>query len=305
MKAAEIIYIVGANRSGSTILSAVLGSHDHLVAVGEMSALLQTEAELGVCGCGKPVAACGFWTSVRRQMESRLAPSGLEDLRRLQERFERFRSLPRLTFNSLRRGPDWDLYSSWNGWLLDTIAREANASHVVDESKTPARALALLCSGRTRVCLLHLVRDPRAVVWSKRKLLRWDSLPAWLRSPSGIALRVGLDWNLINLLSERVAKMYAGTPYVRLRYEDFSTDPSTELLRVGAAFDVDLDGPAELARRGAVFGFAHIASGNVVRQRSSRPITMDREWEAAAPRWLRRMVWMVCGPLARRYGYRP
>ena len=301
-----LVYIVGSNRSGSTILSAVLGSQAGMVAAGELNALLFDDVgEVRLCSCAKVLEECPFWSPVLQRWRRDLAPAGFEDYRRLEQEFERFRSLPRLTRASRRPSSSFQAYLDGTDMLLRRIAEAGSADYVVDASKTPIRALALLRGGGTDLSLVHLVRDPRAVAWSKRKLLRWEALPNWLRSPVGTVMRVTSDWILTNLFAERVARTYPQAPYVRIRYEDLTAAPASVLQDAGSRVGLDLRALGDRAARGEAFSFSHIMAGNVARHKPPRPLVRDDEWQTASPPWMRSLVWALCGPLARRYGYRP
>jgi glycosyltransferase involved in cell wall biosynthesis len=60
--------------------------------------------------------------------------------------------------------------------------------------------------------VIHLVRDPLAVVRSQLKYLRTRGVPRSLLTPLAIALRSSFDWVLANLVTERIEVTHALTP---------------------------------------------------------------------------------------------
>ena len=55
---------------------------------------------------------------------------------------------------------------------------------------------------------------------------------------------------------------------------------------------------------GGMFGPLHSASGNRMRYTLGRiEVVLDDAWRTAMPPWQRRLVGLLSGPVARRYGY--
>ena len=90
----RVIYIMGAGRSGSTVLDTVLGNHPDIVSVGELANLHRfgwTNGEY--CACGLRGNTCGFWSAVRGQWEDISKPVGVSEYLSLQDRYEIFHHL--------------------------------------------------------------------------------------------------------------------------------------------------------------------------------------------------------------------
>jgi len=301
----RVLYITGDSRSGSTIFDALLGSHPGIVATGELNMLLLDDfGAPRVCACRQPIEDCPLWGPVLRTWSAGLAPRTPADYLRLQSRFEHFRRLPGLLWHSGRHSASFVEYTRWTAALLRAIAESGSAQIVADSAKNPVRALAFLRGGAIDVALVHLVRDPRGVAWSKRKLVRWRGLPNWLRHPVAIVLRSAFDWNFANLFTQLVASRFKAVPYVRVRYEDLVRDPEGTLTRVGQATGIDLAPLGGRAAGSEPLAFGHIMAGNLARQRGTRPLALDVDWQQNAPRWIRWTIWFMTGWLARRYGYR-
>lgn len=300
----RVLYIAGDARSGSTILDALLGSQPGIVATGELHMLLVDDfGGPRVCACGRRMEGCPLWGPVLRRWSAGLTPHQPSDYLRLQDRFERLRGLLRLLWHSSHRSASFENYTRWTADLMNAIAEIASANIVADSAKNPMRALAFLRGGAIEMTLVHLVRDPRGVAWSKRKLLRWRGLAPWLRNPVAIVLRAALDWTFANLFTEIVASRHNNVPYVRIRYEDLMQDPAGVLARVGEVAGINLAALGERAAAGEAFGFGHIMAGNPARGRGPRPLAKDVDWQSSAPGWVRHVVWAICGLQARRYGY--
>jgi len=301
----RLLYITGDARSGSTIFDALLGNQPGIVATGELNMLLLDGfGGPRLCACSRPIENCSLWGPVIQRWTADLAPHRPSDYHRLQSRFERLRGIPLVLWQSSRHSAAFGRYTRWTADLMSIIAESGSAEIVADSAKNPVRALAILRGEAIEMTLVHLVRDPRGVAWSKCKLLRWPGLAKWLRTPVAVVLRAALDWTVANLSSEIVASMHKDVPYVRIRYEDLVLDPARALGRVGEAAGIDLAPLGERAAGGAVFGFGHIMAGSHARGRGPRPLALDIDWQENSPRWIRWTIWLLTGWLARRYGYR-
>jgi hypothetical protein len=305
-EAPELAYIVGASRSGSTILCALLGGQDGYLAVGELNRVLDLDrGRPPVCSCGQPLDSCELWSRVLEEWPRRATSAVLTEYPRLQPQHERIRRVPGLLARAKGISPESDKYGAWTRDLLRALQDVSGARVIVDSSKHPARALSLYHSQGISAAFLHLVRDPRAVVWSwwKTNGRYWSLLPPPLNSNRLlVTLVVALDWVVVNWIAGRLCRR----PQVRaaqLRYEDLVSDPRAALARIAALFPADLQESLLDAPRGPI-AFGHIVAGNRARHGGPTALRADTEWEARAPSWMRALVWIVCGPLARRYGYR-
>jgi hypothetical protein len=296
----EILYIAGYGRSGSTVLDAVLGAHPRLFGAGELTNLFEGwfRGE-GVCSCGEAVyGGCPFWARVLDDV--RQAVPGL-DADALQ------RATRRLQSTRLRPGADdaaAQTYADAWGALFGAIARVSGRPVVVDSSKSGRfctrriQRLHAMMPGRVKV--LHLVRDPRAVTFSRR---RGDNrlLEAGRPGAHGV-LRTLFGWTRANAAVHVAQREIPGLPVLRVRYEEFVRDAPGVLQRIGAFAGHDLSALAGMAAAGEAFEAGHGIAGNRTRRQGALRIRADEEWRGAMRRGDR--VWsLLTRPLARRYGY--
>ncbi len=302
----KLIYIVGAGRSGSTVLDTVLGNHPDVVSVGELSNLHRsgwTNDEF--CACGRPATTCEFWNAVRQHWSRLSADADVAEYLRLRDRLERFRggSWLRTEAARLYRSADARRFLEQTGSLLEAIAAASGRRVIVDSSKTPLRVAWLARLPGVDLRLIHLVRDSRAVAWSRKKSLAKNveagvqhalaARPAWYSV---------LYWTVSNLLAARQRRR-AGRRGVLVRYEDFVSDPVSELARIGAACDLDCNDLAVALAEGEPFAVGHTVAGNRLRMAGQIRLRADWEWVEQLPAADRRTCWNLSGWLLRQYGY--
>jgi hypothetical protein len=137
----RVIYIVGMGHSGSTLLDFLLSGHSRITSVGEAKTLA---TKISPCTCRRSLEDCPFWSAVSRRIETAVDRTlrGLHVL-----------------------GPEPD-FGRDNGVFFRAVAQEAGTDWVVDSSKSPQRLKGLLESQDLEVLPIHLIRDPRGVVFS-------------------------------------------------------------------------------------------------------------------------------------------
>jgi hypothetical protein len=301
---ARVVYIVGAGRSGSTILNAILGEHPDIVATGELR-YLATPQDGGPrrCACGALAAECPYWQHVVSLWTARVGPAAIAEWIERRGVYERMRGLPFLAFDAAFRTSRWRSYKTATRALIDSVREAAGAKVVADSSKSPMRAHVLLRIPGLEMMFLHLVRDPRGVVWSRLKAL---GRQREAQRPGGRVLwqvvHSTLDWILVNLLSSEVLLLadHGG----RFRYEDMAIRPHETLAAIEELLGVDLAAARQAIVEQEAIQYRHIVGGNPRRLEGPAPIVFDQDWRISSPAWVQNLVWRIAAPLARRYGYR-
>jgi hypothetical protein len=153
----QVLYVMGAGRSGSTILGVALGNCDGVFYAGELDKWLLR--------AGEPPhdddERASFWSAVRRRV------SGAEPLfgSQAHQYLERSSALVRLRTPIVRRrirAP----YRRVADELYQAIGEASGARCIVDTSHYPLRAHELRSVRGIDLYLILLVRDPRDVVAS-------------------------------------------------------------------------------------------------------------------------------------------
>ena len=139
-----VLYIAGSGRSGSTVFDLVLGNHQDVESVGELSNLFRSGWRNGeYCACGQRGDECSFWSEVKKDWVARTNAGDLEEYIKLQGEFEGLSSIPRLLRQRHKPSESFQRYAKWTHALFRSIQNVSGKSTIVDSSKSPARALAL------------------------------------------------------------------------------------------------------------------------------------------------------------------
>ena len=301
----SVLYIGGTGRSGSTVLTRLLGQNPGVAAVGELRyALRRGVVGNQLCGCGEPFRSCPFWIEVYDSALGGMDVDAAKHLITISHHLDRIRFAPVLLADALRT-PSFrarlNEYSAYLDALYRSVAEVADAKVVIDSSKDPSHAYVVRSIPTIDLSLLHLVRDSRAVAFSfmrerVRPEVHWKVAFMRKRSP----WQSSRSWTENNLLFDVLAR--SGIPHKRLRYEDFARAPEATITDLTQWLGLD---PGS-ATSGNESWCGHDISGNPVRF-STKPLVVseDDEWRTAMKPRDRRIVSWTTAPLMRRYGYRP
>lgn len=300
----KVIYIMGLGRSGSTLLDLVLGNHSSIESVGELRNLpLLGWMKPGICSCGATAGDCDYWQNVRALWTAKIGAGKIERLIELQDRYERIRSFPRLVRNRLQTSFAFREYGEMVSALYQAIQQVSGKSMIVDSTKYPARAYALLQTREIDLYLVHLVRDGRAVIWSciRKPNTNPDGSALHIDAVE-LARRTSLHWLRVNLACDVLLSL-PSTRGVRVRYEDLVEKPSDALVPIGNMMGLDMAHLARDLASGEEMRVGHMIAGNRVRMSGAVRLKPDLEWKEKLCAEERQVFWKRAGWLARRYGF--
>lgn len=306
----RVLYLAGSGRSGSTLITTILGQLDGCFAAGELRYLWQRGVlDNRPCGCGEPFDACPVWQAVLADLS---APDAAGIARRLRTRL-RMRDLPALLRRAAtgRRAVPEHPDDRMIAGLYPAIARQAAHARigdgpvvVVDSSKLPPYGALLRDLPGIDLRVLHLVRDPRATAFSWRRRRGLDGADDQTTMSRPPVWKAALLWRVWNAATSRLFESAGPERYLRVRYEDVVAEPAGQLRRIAAfagldpaGLPLDPDGRVTLAP-------THSVAGNPGRHRTGAvAITDDAEWLQALPARSYAVATAVTMPLSRRFGY--
>ena len=203
----------------------------------------------------------------------------------------------------LTPSPAFREYASATLALYRSISLIAGSNIVVDTSKYPVRGMALSLIPELNLQLVHLVRDGRGVIWSRKKRSVVDgSIQSTKQANARVLFSAILDWIVVNIFSE-FARMNSHGAYIQIRYEDFVSNPREPLSRLAKGSGIQTDGVIEALQAGKPISFGHDFAGNPVRLKGPVTFKLDEQWKHKLTSSERRNFWIFAGWLARRYGY--
>nr|MBA3349531.1 sulfotransferase [Actinomycetota bacterium] len=298
------------SRTGSTLLDNILGEFEGFFSAGEMRFLWRRLLESRKCGCGHPLGDCEVWgPALRTFLGSDLDLAEARRMVQLQRQLMRTHHTVRL----LRQRPGSSLsppglagYAEVTAALYQRVAEITGAAVIIDSSKGPSHGALLRLLPDIDSYYVHLVRDPRAVAYSrqKKKLNPDRDVPADMGGKSP-ALST-LQWDAGNLGADALRRRHRSDRSIVLKYEDFTAHPRSSVDKIIGMLGEQPQASPFLDDRTVQLGTHHTVSGNPIRFNTGpTELREDTRWVqglSARDRWT---VTIMTLPQLIHYGYSP
>jgi Sulfotransferase family len=303
-----VLSVVGAGRSGTTVLASILGEVDGFQSAGELRWFWERGiAERRPCGCGKIPELCTVWSRVASAVRAGATDWSVSDLVEAQHRVTPISRLPRL-LRALDTGqstwPALDLVRRVTEDTVRSFAEVTDARVVVDTSKRPQDAAILAMLSGVNFYVLHIVRDPRGVVysWRRHKSFRTESGTRTMGTRK--LLSSVRAWLVNSVGAELLKRRVPESHWLHMRYEDFAADPRASVESI-LRFLGENHRPPFVSDDTVTLHPNHIVAGNPSRFTTGNvTINVDEEWRHELPQRDQRLVELATLPLMLRYGYR-
>ncbi len=316
----KVLSVVGAGRSGTTLLASILGEVEGVTSAGELRWLWERGVgEERPCGCGHPPSSCPVWSPVveatRRRLAAGAPPRTISDLVAAQHELKRRTGFPRVLRTLGDPGAaQWSAQRSaqWSALRLvrdnvevacRTLAATTEAAVVVDTSKRPLDAAVMAGIPDIDTYVLHVVRDARAVVHSWRRAKTFTTAGVTRTMGTRGLTSTVRRWIGNAVYAELLRHRLAADRWLPLRYEDFAAHPRETIESVLAFLGEPASAPF-LDAHTARLHPNHIVAGNPSRFTTGDvSIRPDDAWQREMPLRDQRLVASMTLPLLLRYGY--
>lgn len=288
----SVLFIMGAGRCGSTVMSVIIASHPEVESVGEIKSWPRYK--------GQPRDYdhknddLEFWNSVLEQYETisraKCDFDKLEDICNDIEFNKGVGFLSKITalIFSKQNNKKLQKYYEHNSNLLCAIQKISGKKLILDSSKNVCRAIALLKHPNLNIKVIHLIRDPRGTVWS---FMKKD-----VEQKHKDSLRALLDYFVINSTATMVRYLYKDR-VIKVKYEDLVNHPSETIERIFKFIDLDDCRVQSMIGNDAELEIRHIFDGNRVRRNHSIKFRGDDEWKLKLPRIYKILCSIIARPI--------
>jgi Sulfotransferase family len=284
----RIIYLAGAKNCGSTLLDAILGNAPRAHSLGEVGGFHRYRAD-AACACRQPPAACCGCRGVMDVLD----PDDSGEFARVSRLPLKERRIHWTVLGTRTRRR----YAELADLAFERVAATTRSSVLIDSSKNASRAAALLHDSRFDVRVIHLVRDGRGYLRSRRSRAAADGT----RHIAAFAMTSWLAKNM--LIGALLASRPASGRHLLCRYEDLLTDPGATLQRIGEFAGLDTSDLAEQATQPPGVGRDHLFEP--ARRTDYRRVLLDPSRLASQLETPARNLrfWVLGGFLSALWGY--
>lgn len=300
-KPVKVLYVAGFERSGSTLLTKVVGEMQDTFAAAELRGIwhrsFPTNQE---CGCGAGFRECELWQEIIND-----AFGGYDevDWQWMIDNRPKRRHTPLM----LMPGSESLVATKFSGYIdvLDrlyaSIAKVTGSRIIVDSSKTPLYEYVLALAPSIDVYVLLLVRDPRGVQSSNLRRARQGN--RMLKPETYSVTKSLLEWDALHITQELLGMRHR-KHYMRMRYEDFVQDPIANIEKIKVFLDEpDLALP-HFEDDKVYLSTNHTVCGNRNRlETGAVPLRLDERWRTDLDKSTSTLVRRLTLPLLHRYGY--
>ncbi|WP_276390814.1 sulfotransferase [Eudoraea chungangensis] len=296
----KVIYCMGSGRSGSTLMSIILGNHPKISGPGEIYTIHRLKEENFSCSCGERVEECTYWASILEEWKSNVGIDSFNQYvfqsKNVVENFKSPIAWLNLILNYPSKRALYKNYQDNTYHYLSSIINHSKKPILIDISKNPLRAFALLKHPNIDLKLIHLVRDGRSLAFSLKNSRREN-----IRKRK--VSRTALFWLIANRQSDFVLKRAKNG--LRIKYEDLALHTDRTLERIAKVAEVDPKHLLDVIKGSLANDKSHIMEGNRLRNQKSIKIKLNTDWEEQLDFEKQRTFYRIAGKTLRRYGYQP
>lgn len=293
----KLVLLIGSGRSGSTLIDLIVNMHPKVVGLGELSNW-NTKVFEEYCACGDIVKSCPFWSKVISKVG--WSENDFKDFREYKYQFDTPKKGYVFKINEHTQSPNFDKFLSKSNEIFSAISEVSDDSILFDSSKSPQRAFNLSKSDLLDVKIIHLMRDPRGVMWSFKKSFKKDLKAGLQRDMKGTSLLKSLySWIAINSRAFSTVKS-ANVPTLSVNYEAFCANPDHEINRIlefvlGEKPKTGIDLSESMATE------SHVIAGNRLRMKKDIVIKPDFDWKNNLNFFQKAFIYSLTFPLLKKF----
>ena len=272
----SLIYLLGAGRSGTTLLAIVLNNHQDIKAIGEMHQFVEHLKDHKQCSCGELLQSCPFWNDIINDLgwDPNELANILEDI----ERKEEHKNILKLL---LSKKADEE-YLKTQTKIFGAIHKRAPSMTLLDSSKYIARYLLLKRSDKLDLKGVYVIRDVRGVINSFSKEVQTKRGP----------LSTIFYYMLVNFFGQIVS--WLDKDIIKVKYEDLIEDPMNILNQI---YTHTIGAEKKVNTLPGNYEMPHIIGGNRMKVQKNIKINKDFEWKSNISRRKQILYYILASPI--------
>jgi len=292
MNRINLIYLLGAGRSGTTALAALLGGHNDVSTLGEMHQFYDHIRDNKECSCGETLNNCKFWSPVIKKLPSEII-NNPNSFQKMSDKLEYHSSIP-FHFLSCQNSESLITYNYNQSLILKASQEAKQTKYVLDSAKYLGRFLSLKQNKDINLKGVYMTRDVRGVINSFSKKVQSS------RSP----LSTIIYYYSVNCVSQWVYWLNRKS-ILKIRYEDLINRPEGVIEKICLFLDISSNELLEKFSNNEDFNIGHIIGGNRIKTNKTIKMNFKDSWKTSMSRSFQLTYYFLTLPLMLMNKYRP
>jgi hypothetical protein len=260
----KLLYIAGTGRNGSTLLERILNEIPGVFAAGEFGRNARYNHKK-ICLCGEKLTVCPVWQAITNEINSQLDE---EKFLQLDQKYSIHKGIQqlKLLFQSekSRLSDDFKQYLQGLAIKYQSIHKHKSEQIITDSTIDALYGYYLSLIPSIDLYIVHLIRDPRGVSYSRQQLkfASPNAKKPWSRQVS--TFKSALTWVKRNIFIEM--KLARSGKYLQVHYEDLVENPSAVVAKIANLLNLKLehiDFINENKKSSVFLGESHLIGGNL------------------------------------------
>ena len=296
-------FVVCPSYHGATLLSCFLGNHSQVSSMGDTLPEKQyLEKGAATCSCGETIDACVFWKKIIEEVNPHLVYRDNNILPQYpiildNEKYNRALAKCLGLVSLYLSHSIWKLFGTQCSEFIEQyknyyslVCSQHKTIHFIDGKKNLIKISVFLGMENlnSKVKVIHLMRDPRAVFYSHRKRNHLLTVEDFCKY-----------WVAFHKRSQKLGCQLGAGRYYSLRYEKFCQFPSKTLTSLQDFLGVPWE---ELIKIDSNYGSKHMI-GSTMLQKFNGIVKLDTNWEKSLPDPLQQKVVRLTEPFFSEIGY--
>lgn len=281
----NLIYLMGAARSGTTALATFLGGHDEINSVGEMHQFFEHLEQDKTCSCGEPLTSCPFWSKIIQELPTIMINESKEK-QIFCKQFEYHTAALNLLLGRYNK-EQLKHYHELQNNILTSIKANRKSQYILDSAKYIGRHLSLRKNKQISIKTFYVVRDVRGVINSFSKNVQSSRNP----------LSTIFYYLAINITSEIIFRVSSKNSIQKIQYEEFFENPEKSLIAIGHFLKLDMHSVIKAINQNETFVIGHIIGGNRLKNEQKIKIRTDNSWKNNQSRFWQIIYYIMASPV--------
>ena len=260
----KIIYVIGAGRSGTTLLDIVLGNNPDIFSAGELN---RFPIRKGVPPLLEKVnPKFDFWDKFKNTLMIRYKKHDFDGLNNLINRYEYHLGVLQILFANDTNKSMMD-YHEYLRTFYETLSEQVEQNYIVDSSKYPCRGYHLSKIFQDNISFVYIKRNPVDVVQSFAKKDIEQPPKGWFMA--------NLYLCVVNLLCLFILKkIRRNSKSATITLEELTNEPAKTLGYISETLGVDLSNSIRITQSYEPLNTGCLFDGNRLRLKTD--IVMEK-----------------------------